>query len=796
MSVRAPVFDNPVDSSKFPNRKLPFAFPATVYYPSGSEVQSLFSAYFGGLFGFAVIIYCLRALGSDATWLHPLLLNLAEINNIFLFVFVAHFSIVAVRGLSDLTALLCIAQAFSVFGSPPATKEYGLILMGLLYAWASIDLALHWVAINPLGKTPKPFDARYVIVSGVCLVYFAILQSAATVSQFVGITIPFAVVTFAFAIILNQSSGFQFGRLLLYGVVNYLFYPNVGSLAPGLQASTTCLRVLRPLPFLLFIFTSVAYWWFIQSNVSPIELLMVLGSSVALVASQICFISVAVAMPTKPAGETVGWNEAVDANQKSEARVNRDSIYLAKVAADGSPAQVDVSHLMQHAHFLGTTGSGKTSVGLIPLIEQITRRGDSSVIVLDLKGDSTELLAALDAARRQSPKIGGDEMPLRVFSMENGVRTFAFNTFLTKGWTDLSILERTDIICSSLGLDYGSGFGPDFFRGCNSSVIQAGNIINPHVMSMRQLFRDVDRLLRSKSSDLLLPEVRRSGTHAWFVLSRMAALDAINITAPTIETPDVLDHQIDLAQFFTRPQLAYFKLPSPTAAMMAPAIARLVANFLMVAGKKTERKHKVFLVIDEFQRMAVKSLDSLFQTARSLDIGLILANQSMTDLVEMDRGLASAVESNCHIRQWFSVKNASEIESLSQQFGKRDEIRSSYTENDNGTSRTWRVEEVLRASNTDINAISNDPHLSILQITGDRKGYGQYRGVPFVARSEFHISNDEYKKRRKYSWPTDMPGMITGSTTIIDTRDAPDPGERDRRDLPPDINSWQKEMFE
>jgi hypothetical protein len=59
--------------------------------------------------------------------------------------------------------------------------------------------------------------------------------------------------------------------------------------------------------------------------------------------------------------------------------------------------------------------------------------------------------------------------------------------------------------------------------------------------------------------------------------------------------------------------------------------------------------------------------------------------------------------------------------------------------------------------------------------TFDSSRYGQYRGVPFVVRSEFHISTEEYDRRKKYQWPTDLPGMMTGGTTFSKPKSSREP---------------------
>ena len=114
------------------------------------------------------------------------------------------------------------------------------------------------------------------------------------------------------------------------------------------------------------------------------------------------------------------------------------------------------------------------------------------------------------------------------------------------------------------------------------------------------------------------------------------------------------------------------------------------------------------------------------------------------------------------------------------------------------SSTTARVEDVPRANISDLQTISDNPNLSILHITGDRKGYGKYRGIPFVVRSEFHISAKEYKQRENFDWPDDnLPGMMVGNTTSPDSGPSDTGAEVDFSDLhPEEPPSWGKELFE
>jgi len=62
-------------------------------------------------------------------------------------------------------------------------------------------------------------------------------------------------------------------------------------------------------------------------------------------------------------------------------------------------------------------------------------------------------------------------------------------------------------------------------------------------------------------------------------------------------------------------------------------------------------QHCSFVVIDKFQRMVANNLEHMLQVARSMNVGVILANQSMEDLKTRGTDLIPALEANCRFRQ-------------------------------------------------------------------------------------------------------------------------------------------------
>jgi hypothetical protein len=76
--------------------------------------------------------------------------------------------------------------------------------------------------------------------------------------------------------------------------------------------------------------------------------------------------------------------------------------------------------------------------------------------------------------------------------------------------------------------------------------------------------------------------------------------------------------------------------------------------------------------------------------------------------------------------------------------------------------------------------VSDNPCTSIVRVTGDRVGFGKYQGLPFVARSDFHITVDEYRRRRAYEWPSNLPGLMPATESPVGL-----PAPKSRRNSPP-----------
>ncbi len=466
-----------------------------------------------------------------------------------------------------------------------------------------------------------------------------------------------------------------------------------------------------------------------------------------------------------PASE---WKEITDRIRSSQNDIERESLYLGRVTFDQSPMLVPSEVFREHAHFLGDSGSGKTARGLSPFIEQVIGGGNASVMVLDLKGDSPELLQTLQQGAKTAKALNGIDVPVRYFTQRDDLATYGFNPFKLPCWDRLNELQKTDILCGALGLNYGSDYGEGYFSSANASVLYATVSHFPEISNFEQLRDKISYVISSPKRHGLDEKSKDAGNHVKMSVTRLASIAALNITDDCTPNQAVADLCIDPTRLFLHPEAHYFSLSATLGPGSSPEIGRLASYMLLTAATLTERKVPVYLVIDEFQRMASRNLDYLLQLARSMGVALILANQSMQDLVRYD--LTSTLETNCRYRQWFAISGWDDQERLSKASGETvdtmDSITVSQSVSDRGTttstSRSRNDFIAPRLTKNDIKLVSDDDRKSVVLINRGA-GYAQYGGMPVIIESDFHISAEEYSERKAAPWPSTDVGTFLAS---------------------------------
>lgn len=463
------------------------------------------------------------------------------------------------------------------------------------------------------------------------------------------------------------------------------------------------------------------------------------------------------------------WDRLVARIRSSGDKIENQSILLGANAHDDTPIIIPRAILGEHAHILGDSGSGKTSLGLASIMTQLIRFGDCSVVVLDMKGDDQALF---EGARIEAEN---SKLPFRWFTNQLDHSSYIFNPLTQRHLRGLSLYQRTDMVTTALGLQYGTDYGQSYFSSANAERLYMIYEGEPDVSSFARMAELVKEPPRNLPQDL-----RSSVGHIRACLSRMAECEPLNAHPGLCEKPSALDHAIEMTDLFTTPQVLYYSLPAAVSTTYGPEIARLALYSLLGAARAVaDRKTQVFVIIDEFQRVIAHNLDLIFQIARSMNIGLILANQSLADLKTATKDLVPTIRTNTRLKQVFAASDLAEQRSLIEGSGETLYHTRAWSEYLGAMTGVMSVTSVNvsefispRLRLNDILLATDHPCQSIVSISRGA-GYAQYGGLPFVATSVHHIGYDEYNRRKRQPWPADCPETLLARLKLPPPKKAP-----------------------
>ena len=230
--------------------------------------------------------------------------------------------------------------------------------------------------------------------------------------------------------------------------------------------------------------------------------------------------------------------------------VERDSSYWGYTLNHEYPVLLPTELLFEHVHILGGTGTGKTALGLSPLIVQLIRRNDGPVVVLDLKGDmalfNTVRIEAEDANRK-----------LKWFTNKPHRSTYIFNPWRQAYLEKLAIQEILGLFLLSLNLHHGDDYGRGFFslgsrtllQDCIKQCLEFEQSTRPRRGKKRpqapESFVELEAKIRelSKTSDEY-----RSGQHLLHVLQSLVDFPQLNMAPRRNANEPAIKHAIHMPE--------------------------------------------------------------------------------------------------------------------------------------------------------------------------------------------------------------------------------------------------------
>lgn len=434
------------------------------------------------------------------------------------------------------------------------------------------------------------------------------------------------------------------------------------------------------------------------------------------------------------------------------------------------PVLLDRRILAEHAYIVGDSGSGKTSLGIMPLLIQLIRghrdpvSGQSPcppIVVLDLKGDP-----ALFNTVRAEAEANGHEF--RFFTPERGRVSHYFNPFAGLDSPHRSDIQLGQILLDALGLNHGEGYGRGYYSRQSRSLLLAamqgtakpgdhsdatrrpGSIDELHRALLK--FRDSDPAIYQDTLELL------STVHALSQYPMLAMRTDPSHPHYVIHMPSVLE----------RRQIVYFWLPAAIESVSVREIGKLALYSLLTACIDRQRTRpdsprQAYVFIDEFQRIAGENFRVILEQGRSYGLGMVLANQSIADLRTPDVDLRPTVRTNTRLKRYFSVTDPEEIKTLSDLSGEEIMFLAQWSRSAQEPYLEYVALAYQNKSDSqalkkrmlfnDIVAASDHPLDSILHVSRG-SGYTQFAGVPLHVRCTWPMTKSTYAARLKAPWPT------------------------------------------
>lgn len=419
----------------------------------------------------------------------------------------------------------------------------------------------------------------------------------------------------------------------------------------------------------------------------------------------------------------------------------------------GFPVLLPKALFHEHAYIVGDSGSGKTALGVMPLLMQLIRSGTEGekhpLVIIDLKGDS----ALFHTVRIEAEKAGRD---FRFFRPERGASTYHFNPIqdLAAG-TTTSEMQICQLLLDSLGLNHGEGYGRGYYSKRSRTLLLRAMTALPGASGDESgrpttLEELAERLEEEAAKD------PRAATDAFELLATIEMLARY----PTLGRPTAPENTIHMPDVLSQAQIVYFWLPAVVESMSAREIGKMALYSLVRAAIERDSlgqsKRQAFVFIDEFQRLAGENFKVILEQARSFGIGVVLANQSLDDLKTPSGDLTSTVSANTRVKMYFSVTNQREVEMLSSMFGQAPAVTQAYRAAVSGGPLPYvgdtyeegystALTRPLR-SEADIRRISDHPLRMVLHVSRG-SGLAQFAGMPISLETLYSLDSKEYAAR-------------------------------------------------
>lgn len=477
---------------------------------------------------------------------------------------------------------------------------------------------------------------------------------------------------------------------------------------------------------------------------------------------------------------SLSYDSWIERLLRSDNKLLRDHLLLGVASWTGEPILLALKLLQEHLWVTGGSGSGKSALILAPLVAQIIRRHDTSLVFIDQKNDPPSLWNAFDCAYQAG-------LPFKYFSTVPGDESFLYNPLRQRLHRRITPMQQAELLSQSAGLDLGEIYGANFFQG-KSELLLCNYLIHyadPPLEDFQELFR----LFNDKFSYANIGHVEdwADASHLRSVFARLASVSSLNGSPKTLPKPAAHAEAMDAFELLRRPTVYYFKLPASAGRSTGRFIARSVLqNLFAAAGLRGEAETiPVVVVCDEFQELVGPSIDVFLEQSRSRGISCVLAHQTIQQLERNGANLLPVVQACTSTHIVVEASDADSIEYVQKRSGKAYFALTSWSQEapsaptdayyGDGYFSPWKAtssdpygrplvnvrEEIgYRLDENTVRKVSAAPSSAFVAVKKN-SGFSNFGGFLVPMRCFFHIPEDLFQARSKEPWPTwDRPETV------------------------------------
>lgn len=307
-----------------------------------------------------------------------------------------------------------------------------------------------------------------------------------------------------------------------------------------------------------------------------------------------------------------------DINKKLSQYAKTEKYFLA-ASDDKKDIVVDEEMLNHHLHVLGPTGSGKTSLVILPLSRQAIDK-QRGCCFIDFKGDEVFKRYVQQKAKEKGKSF-------YYFSIDPNEASIGYNPLFSG-----DVHSKVDRIMTALELIY---HGPAGFYS-NVQAMTFVELLKEMVQDKKEInFLSVKLALEDENflDDIDVSSQEVKGLLA--AISWIAGIDVIN------------RNELDLSKVIKNGDVVFFALKSQVNTRLAEAIGRmLIIDLKSQAVSRKETDPPYFIFVDEFQNLACSHFVDVISKVRSANFCLVLSNQSRGNLSNVSPAFENAIFTN------------------------------------------------------------------------------------------------------------------------------------------------------